>query len=547
MKTIKITYNNGVKEYPFGTRIKEVDGFDKNAIGARMNNIVVPLFQRITYNVTVKSISPESPAGVKIYRRTLCFILGMAVSEEFPNNSLRINHSLGEGYYYNFINLDTVDENHINKIRNKMKEIIEANIPIEYHRVPYVEAIEKLKELNLPDTTLLLENQNKPAIPFNSCKNYTATANGPLADSTGMIKVYGIDKYRNGFILRFPPSTSPSTLTPFEDIPKLFDVFQGRKKWGEILHVNSIGKLNHILRDKKETVEFIHVAETLHNNKLSELAAEIEKRRDEVKVILIAGPSSSGKTTFCKRLSIALRVLGFSPQSISLDNYYLNHQDCPRDRDGKIDFEVIEALDVALLNENLLDLFAGKETIIPNFEFAPGKRKEQGTPMKLGKEGILLIEGIHGLNEKLTPKIPANKKYKVYISALTQLNLDDLNRVSTTDNRILRRMVRDSQFRNYSASKTLKIWPSVRRGERQNIFPYQNSADFMFNSALDYEIPVLKVFAEPLLRSVKPTEFEYGEATRLLNFLDNFIPLSTDMIPPYSILREFLGGSGFKY
>jgi uridine kinase len=370
----------------------------------------------------------------------------------------------------------------------------------------------------------------------------------PLAPKTGMLKTFAVERYDEGLLLRYPSSRAPEHLGERDDEPKLFAVYEEHKKWGEILGISNVAQLNALSRDRAKAKEFIRTAEALHDRKIAEYAGLVHSRKAEVKAVMIAGPSSSGKTTFTKKLALTLKSAGLKPQLISLDDYYKERKDIPLDEDGKPDFEVLEALDVELFNRNLEDLFAGRETEIPIFDFKKiGGRLEEGRKVHLDDDGVLLFEGIHGLNPNLTPGMDRTKAFRIYISALTQLNLDDHDRIPTTDNRLVRRIVRDHQFRKYPAIKTLRIWPSVRRGEERHIFPYQGSADVMFNSALEYELAILKVFAEPLLRTVSPELPEYGEARRLMSFLRNFSPFPVEEVPEFSILREFLGRSGFRY
>jgi uridine kinase len=336
-------------------------------------------------------------------------------------------------------------------------------------------------------------------------------------------------------------------VAPFEDNHHLFSVYSEQKKWGRIVGVHSVGLLNRMVSNRTIR-DYIRIAEAFQEKKLAEIADRIYERRDDVKAVLIAGPSSSGKTTSAKRLSIALKVLGIEPIAISLDDYYVGTDKTPLDEKGQPDFECLEALDVPYLNQQLLSLLAGEEVVLPLFDFKLGKRKEEGgRKIRLDRRTMLIIEGIHGLNDALTPQIKRETKFKLYVSALTQLNLDDHNRIPTSDNRLLRRMVRDYQFRGAGATRTFNMWPSVQRGERKHIFPFQNGADAAFNSALDYELAVLKFYAEPLLRSVKPGMKEYSEASRLLSFLENFAPIPPQYVPGTSILREFTGESEFKY
>jgi uridine kinase len=353
-------------------------------------------------------------------------------------------------------------------------------------------------------------------------------------------------EYGDGFLLRFPATGKGDAIAPFEDSPSIFSVYKEYRKWGHIMGVQAVGQLNKLVTNRTIR-EYIRIAEAFQGKKLAEIADRIYAKRDSVKVILIAGPSSSGKTTTAKRLAIQLQVMGLSPIAVSLDDYYRSPGDAPKDENGQPDLECLEALDIPYLNKQLVELLDGKEVDIPVFDFKSGTRKVRGKPFKLDEQSILIIEGIHGLNDACTPQVAMEKKFKFYVSALTQINLDDHNRIPTSDNRLLRRMVRDNQFRGTGAAKTIHMWTSVRSGERKHIFPFQDSADVAFNSALDYELAVLKYYAEPLLLSVKPNMEEYSEARRLLSFLDNFAPIPPQYVPGTSILREFIGDSEFKY
>jgi uridine kinase len=354
--------------------------------------------------------------------------------------------------------------------------------------------------------------------------------------------------YREGFLLRFPGIGRFPEIEPFEDMPGLFSVYHEYKRWGRIVGVHSVGRLNRLVAGGTIR-DYIRIAETFQEKKLAAIADSIYARRDSVKVALIAGPSSSGKTTTAKRLSIELKVLGLDPIDISLDDYYLGAEKTPRNEKGELDFECLEALDIDLLNEQLLALFAGEEVEIPSYDFKVSRRREAGAGrrIRMGEKSILVVEGIHGLNDALTRRIARDKKFKIYVSALTQLNLDDHNRIPTSDNRLLRRIVRDYQFRGRDAERTIRAWPDVQEGERKYIFPFQESADAAFNSALDYELGALKYIAEPQLRKVKPNKAEYTEASRLLAFLENFAAIPPQHVPGQSILREFIGDSEFEY
>lgn len=512
-----------------------------------VNNELYSLTREINMTAEVFPLTNATTEGSNVYRRTLCFILAAAAAELYPHLKLQVGHSLGYSYYYTFENEEknSTEEIDLNLLEAKMKEIIAADIPIRNSFVAYGEALEIFKNSGQEGTYKLLMQMGKPRFLINTIEKFTDLYFLPLLPSTGFIDIFNIMPYKEGFLLRFPSTANPDSLEEFQDIPRLFSVYQNYKKWGKMIGVSSVGELNEIIINGK-IKEFIEINETLQNKRFGEIADTIHKK-ETVKAVLLAGPSSSGKTTSAKKLSLQLRVLGYEPKVISLDNYYRGRDCAPIGEDGKPDYECLEALDVPLFNRNLVDLFSGKEVEIPVYDFKTGSRKPEGIPFRMNERTILIVEGIHGLNDNLTPDVPAELKFKVYLSALTQLTLDDHNRIPTSDNRLIRRIVRDAQFRNKGAAGTIAMWGSVRKGEQAHIFPFQNHADIMLNTALDYELPVLKVYAEPLLRAVKPMEKEYAKASELLTFLNNFMPVSSTCVPGQSILREFIGDSDFKY
>lgn len=557
MESIRITLPSGkATEVPVRTRTGEViirekldtagDGKGSPVVATLINNELTSLSYRLEVNATLVPVTLDTPEGMMIYRRSLCFLLAIAGRNTLPGRRLMIGHSLGDGYFYHFEDSPglTVDEQR--DLLAEMRRLVAEDLPIQRKVISYNEALTYFQKNNMPDTELLLQSRNESKIPVYACGEFMDLSHGPLMPRTGLIRVFDIIPHLPGFILRYPSSRDPHALQPYKDSPLLFAIYQEYKNWGRMIEINSVGRLNRESRTKNIR-DFIWVAEALHNKKIAEIADRIGARRDTVKVILIAGPSSSGKTTFAKKLTVQLTVMGLRPVAISLDNYFVPREQTPRDENGEYDFENIRAIDIALLNDNLLGLFRGDEVTLPEFDFRKGDRTFDRPAVKLPERGVVIMEGIHGLNDELTPKIAPEQKYRVYVSALTQLNLDDHNRIPTTDNRLIRRLVRDYQFRGHSALGTLEMWPSVRRGENRNIFPYQDSADSAFNSALDYELGVLKSFAEPLLHDVKPNNRVYHEALRLLSFLGNFMPIPGHYVPDQSILREFIGGSTFKY
>ncbi|MFQ3547514.1 MAG: nucleoside kinase [Termitinemataceae bacterium] len=552
MNEIEVRFPDGSSiKTMYGTRVDTLlhrfKSLDGPIVAVRSNNELMALSGRLEVNVTLEPVTLTTTEGTSIYRRSLSFLLAMAAKSLFPERTLVVGHSLGHGYFYTFADEVKPTQEELDSLAKKMKELVDQNLPIHFTYMSYADALSHFTNHKQTDTALLLEQQSKGMVPVNECQGFIDVNIAPLVPRTGILQLFELRAYENGFLLRFPSSADYSNIEPFEDSPRIFAVYREYKKWGRIVGVHSVGNLNALVSARK-IKEFIQIAEAFQQKKLSEIADEIYKRRDTVKVVLIAGPSSSGKTTTAKRLAIQMRVMGLDPIPVSLDDYYVNHDKTPLDEEGKPDYECLEALDVAYLNEQLIDLLRGKEVEIPSYDFKTGMRRESSNKkIQLGRRSMLILEGIHGLNDRLTSQIDRDRKFKIYVSALTQLNLDDHNRIPTSDNRLIRRMVRDYQFRGNSAAGTIRMWPSVQRGEKKHIFPFQDTADVAFNSALDYELSVLKVYAEPLLKSVKPTMLEYGEAVRLLAFLENFAPIPPQLVPGQSILREFIGDSEFKY
>jgi len=557
-KEIKITLTQensteaAVFTCPAGTNIETLVSrfapLSSPLAAVKANNEILPLSSCLDVNARLEPVPVESPDGVIIYRHSLAFLLAVAARELFPERSLYIGHSLGHGYFYTFQKGRKAETAEIEALCQRMRALVKEDLPISNYYMAYAEAMEVFTKNRQDDTALLLEGRSEPKVMVNECSGFIDLYIFPLVNRTGLLDAFELMPYEDGFLLRFPATGAGKQIEPFEDSPKIFSVYNEYKKWGRIVGVHSVGKLNRMAASKG-IQEYIRIAEAFHEKKISEIADQIYAKKDSVRAVLIAGPSSSGKTTSAKRLSIALKVMGIEPVAIGLDNYYVGTDKTPKDEYGEPDYECLEALDVPYLNQQLVSLMDGEEVTLPVFDFKIGRRKEGGgRKIHLNeRRAVLVIEGIHGLNDALTHRIKREVKFKVYVSALTQLNLDDHNRIPTSDNRLLRRMVRDNQFRGAGAVKTFQMWPSVQRGERKHIFPFQNSADAVFNSALDYELPVLKFYAEPLLRSVKPHMKEYSEAARLLSFLANFAPIPPQHVPGTSILREFIGDSEFKY
>jgi len=545
-----ITFPNG-KKIAFENEISPeiiLHNFDQpsDQIAAlRINNEICSLYQKIDIDAQIEPVLLNSADGAAIYRRSLCFVLATAAHNIFPKKRLLVGHSLGHGYYYTIDGQDSLSDSDLEALKEEMARLIHENKVIKQKLISYSQAIELFESLGLVETRKQLNYTCPSKFLINTLEDFSDLYFGPLVLSTGVLSVYEIMKYHEGFLLRFPSQKTPDKVEPFEDIPKLFSIYSEYKKWGKRLGVTSAASLNELVTERK-TKEFIDITEMLQARQISKIADQIAAR-PEVRLVLMAGPSSSGKTTTSKKLALQLRCLGYTPKVVELDTYYLERTKTPRDENGDYDYECLEALDIEQLNKDLVDMFDGKEVALPTYNFKEGKRYYTGKKIKLEKNDILIMEGIHGLNDKLTPLIPAEQKFKIYLSALTQLNLDDHNRIPTSDNRLIRRIVRDSKFRGKSAADTIKMWPSVQRGERLHIFPFQDKADAFLNTALDYELSVLKVYAVPLLRCVSPLEREYAEASRLIRFLNNFSQIPVTNVPGQSIIREFVGGSEFKY
>lgn len=537
------SYNKNVPVYEL------LDNFNidtKHIFAVTVNNELRSLDSKVTFNSTIEPVLDNTKEGAAVYRRSLCLLLAASAHDIFPDTRLLVGHSLGHGYYYTLENGKPIEDKEITALGRKMASLVKENIRILTEEISWEEAASLFEALNLKETRKQLNFNCNPSIKINTIGNFSDLYFGPLVQSTGLLNVFEIKKYGDGFLLRFPNSSQPDKLASFKDQPKLFEVYQKYKEWGKRIGVTSAASLNELVA-KRKINDFIEITETYQQKNISQIASQIIKK-GTVKVVLIAGPSSSGKTTSAKKLGLELQAMGYTPKIISLDNYYVGRDKTPLGEDGKPDYECIEALNIELLNQNLIDLFAGKEITIPSYDFHTGVSYfDDSNTMTLSENEILIMEGIHGLNDRLTAKVPSEYKFKIYLSALTQLNLDDHNRVSTSDNRLIRRIVRDNNFRGKPAAGTIAMWPSVTKGEELHIFPFQNNADAILNTALDYELSVLRVYAAPLLRQVKPTEPEYAEARRLLSFLENFSTIPPTEVPPRSIIREFIGGSAFHY
>ena len=547
---MKITYDNREFDIEENTTIgeafkKEIENSKlKDIIAARFNNTIESLNLPIKKDGEIEFINREDKDGRIINIRGLLFIMSMAFSEVYPKALLTVNYQLSNAMFSSVDNMEVTDEM-IKKVKQRMQEIIDEDIPIRKIMMTQKEAEEFYKK----EETIkgrLQTDIDKEKVSLYFCKDYYNYFYGTMPISTGFAKIYDFVKYRDGFLVKYPSLAEPDVLQPNVDTLKLVSAMDEYDEINRLMKINTVHRLNKKLKEEKGVKELILLSEALHEKKIAEIANKI-KEHGNVRMVLIAGPSSSGKTTFAGKLGMSLKVNGIKPVTISVDNYFVERKDNPKDEKGNYDFECIEALDLDLFNSQLVDLLKGKEVKLPTFNFTTGSKEYRGNTLKLKEDEILVIEGIHCLNDKLTNLIPKENKFKVYISDLTVLNIDYYNRISTTDTRLIRRIVRDYKFRNYSAEHTLKTWYSVNRGEQKNIFPYQEEADCMFNSSIVYELAVLKKYAMPLLEEIPETSREYSEARRLITLLKYFKDMEPDLIPNNSLLREFIGGSIFEY
>ncbi len=517
-------------------------------LAAYVNNRLKELNSRLFKPAMIRFIDITHFEGYRVYQRTISFILHKAVWDLYRDRKFYIRHSLGCGFYCEFEGCDFVTDEEIEALRKRMQEIIESRYPIHRMRLLTSEINGIYECFGFDDKVALLNTRPRLYSDIYRMDDIVGYFYGALTPDSGYIHLFDIRRYYNGFYIALPTRTDPSKLDMNVHWAKMFDVFREYHRWVDIMGVPTVGMLNRKVLDG-DISELIKVAEAFHEKKIAAMADSIDEanRTHGTRVVLISGPSSSGKTTTAKRLGIQLRILGLDPVLISLDDYFVDRERTPRDESGDYDFEALEAIDLELLNSDLQRLMAGESVDVPRYDFITGTRQWHDTPLKLNERSILIMEGIHALNPRLTPSIPREQKFCIYASCLTSVAMDNLSRIATTDNRMLRRITRDYATRGANALATLQRWPSVRRGEEKHIFPYQENADAIFNTSLFYEILVLRPKIEPILREVPDTEPEYGEAKRLLKFLDNFIPIQTEEIPPTSILREFIGGSSFKY
>lgn len=555
MKTINITINNGSPQsFKAGTPLRNI--IPENGtnglpvIGALVNNDVRALNSSQIVNANITPLTAADAHGWDIYRRSLSLLLAKAAHEVLPEKMCRVHHSYGAGLFCTFTNGNAkpngARKDDIAKLKATMARLVAEDRPITSECVNYDEAVEMLRTTGQTDKLNLLLHRNPPVVTLIRCGDFLDLTQAPLVHRTGVLKTFDLIPFDPGFILHMPSREEPLKLGPLPTLPKLFNIYQEHVEWGRILGLTTVGQLNETIVNH-QIDEFIRTAEALHEKKLAAIAAEIAARRAEVRLILVAGPSSAGKTTFAKRLVTHLRVNGMQPIMVSTDNYFVGDERNPRDEDGNLDYEHIEAMDIERLNADLLALLAGKAVHLPVFNFKTKSSSDEPLATQLPPNGVLLMEGIHCLNPRLTAAVAPSFKFRIFVSALTQLGIDHSSRISTTDNRLLRRIVRDNEHRGHTALTTLQRWPSVRRGEQRWIFPFQEDADAIFNSALDYELAVIKPFVASLLNEVKPHHPEYAEARRLTGFLHNFMAVHPTAVPGHSILREYIGGSQLPY
>ena len=518
-------------------------------VSAKVNNKVESLTFRVYNNKDVEFLDLCSSSGMRTYVRSLFFVLYKAVEDLYPNGNIVLEHPISKGYYCQ-LKLDrSIGLDDVQRIKQRMKEIIAEDLPFERFEKHTDEVVELFRQKGMNDKVQLLETSGNLYSYYYTLGDTIDYYYGSLLPSTGYLHLFDLVKYYDGLLLQVPNRSNPSKLEEMLKQEKMLEVLKEHRQWNQILGIGTVGDFNKACNAGYAT-ELINVSEALQEKRISQIADEIYHRGQKghpVKLILISGPSSSGKTTFSKRLSVQLMANGLKPYPVSLDDYFVNRVDTPKDENGNYDYESLYALDLDFFNQQLQALLSGEEVELPRFNFNTGIREMSGQRLKVDDNMILILEGIHALNPELTPHIPAESKFKIYVSALTTILLDNHNYIPTTDNRLLRRIIRDYKYRGYSAEETISRWPSVRAGEEKWIFPFQENADVMFNSALLFELAIIKDYAEPILRKVPNNRPEYSEAYRLRKFLEYFIPLQDKELPPTSLLREFLGGSSFRY
>jgi uridine kinase len=524
------------------TFLQAINGHGTSAIIALVNGRLTELGEPLEHDADVQPITLREEAGRRVYQTSLVLLLIAAAEEVFPGVRVAVDHSLTfGGFFCRTLNREQFSEEELERLEARMRAMVDSDMPIGREDLPVERAVELFRQTGDEAEVRLLVDQPAQTVTLRTLGKAKECFHGPLAPSTRYLQHFAVRPYAPGFVLQFPPAGQTSGLGRVQHYAKLTAVFQEYGKWLELLGVPDVGALNEALYGGRAR-EIVMVSEALHSQRIAEIAREIARERDRIRLVLMAGPSSSGKTTFSRRLTVQLLANGLRPFPLALDDYFLNRDDTPKGPDGQFDFEALQALDLPLLNEQLVKLMAGQEVTLPRYRFDRGAR-EVGPTVRLTRQHVLLIEGIHGLNPALVPQVPGESVFRIYISALTQLKLDRINRIPTTDTRLVRRLVRDARDRGYGAQQTISRWDSVRRGEAKHIFPYQEHANVDFNSFLAYELAVLKPLAEPLLRQVEPWTPEYVEARRLLAFLNWFKSCDAALVPETSLLREFVGGS----
>ena len=546
---MKIQYKDKIIEIDKPMTICEVlkEEIKKNpytVLAATFNNEYKNLAYCIEEDGTIELIDTSSSEGMKVYRRTLLYIVGKAFEKICPNKKMEVNYQLSNAMFCDLIDEEVTDE-FIDQLTQEVRRIVKEDLPIKQVIMNREEATKFFEKTKTSKGRLQLDLEDNPEIFMYYCEDYYNYCYGTLANRTGVTKIFEIVKYNDGFLVRYPSQSDPERMPKFVKNKKLAWAMEEYDDINKIMKIERVYRINEAIKEGN-VKDIILLAEALHEKKIAKMADNIAKNKN-IKMVLIAGPSSSGKTTFAQRLGIQLKLNRLKPVTISVDNYFVERKDTPRDENGDYDFECLEAIDLELFNEHLTRLLNGEEVKMPEFDFYEGTKRYNGKKLKLEKDEVLVIEGIHCLNDKLTSKIPAEQKYKIYISALTVLNLDRFNRISTTDTRLIRRIVRDHQFRGYPAKHTISTWNKVNEGEKKNIFPFQEEANFIFNTSLVYEIGALKPIVMPLLEEITKEDKEYAEATRLINMLKYFEEIPKEYVPNNSLLKEFLGGGDFKY
>ena len=551
-QVIQIRCKNNKKTYnvPIGSTLYDVFGevnlqMKYGPISAKVNNKVEGMHYRLYHSKDIEFLDLHSPSALRTYTRSLFFVLCKAIHDLYTGSEVIIDIPVSNGYYVDLRIGRPVETEDATRIRTRMQQIIDQRIPISRHETTTEAAIEMFKTKGDTAKVKLLETSGKLYTTYYQLDDYIDSYYGALLTNTSELYLFGLEKYFDGLLLRVPSLVDPSQLGELITQNKMFEIFKEHHRWQNILGISTVGDFNKAVSNGF-TTDMINVSEALQEKKIAQMADEIAARK-HIRVVLLAGPSSSGKTTTCKRLSVQLLANGIKPVQISLDDYFVDRDKTPKDADGELDYESLYALNIPLLNQQFNALFRGEEVQLPKYNFQAGKSESNGKRLRLDEQSILIVEGIHALNPELTAQVPEEQKYRIYASALTTILLDNHNYIPTTDNRLLRRIVRDNKYRGVSAAETIRRWPSVRAGENKWIFPFQENADVMFNTAMLFELAILKTQAEPLLEDVPENCDEYSEAYRLLKFLKYFASIPFKQLPPTSLLREFLGGSSFKY